>query len=285
MMKLAHIVNPVHADATSDLGIAQPITFETMRRARDYASGEVEVVLYATQFAEDHPAVPSDFTTTPDLDRSVLDVGVFRRSHKLPLLKDILDRLYGATDADYLIYTNADIGLQPHFYVTVERLLEAGYDAFVINRRTIDARFDRVEQIPLMYASLGTSHPGWDCFVFRRSAFQKYDLGRVCIGAPRCGLALLANLQVHANRFAEFRKLHLTFHRGDDRAWSDSSAADSAAFNTREVVGLLRRLEEQHGKFDRKTPPGRFLFRRRFLGPLYEGWVRWANARRRRSGE
>lgn len=285
MRKLAHIVNPVMAAGTSDLAIAQPITFETMRKARDYAEGRVKVELYTAQFPEDQPVVPSDFLPTPDLDMSVLDVGVFRRSRKLPMLKDILDKLYDATDADFLVYTNVDIGLQLHFYPTVARLLEAGYDAFVINRRTIDARFDKLDELPLMYASLGNAHPGWDCFVFRRSVFPNYDLGRVCIGAPRCGLALLANLQVHANRFAEFKKLHLTFHRGDDRSWSDPSAGDYAAFNTREVVGLLGRLEQQYGKFDRKTPPGRFLFRKRFFGPLYEQWARSAHARRRRSAK
>ena len=283
MIRLAHIVNPVNADPASDLAVAQPITFETMRRARDYAHGHVDVALYTTQFAEDQGAVPSDFESTTDLDRSVLDVATFGRARKLPLLKDILQRLYDATNSDYLIYTNVDIGLQPHFYAAVARLLEAGYDAFVINRRTIDPRFEKQADIPLMYGSLGFAHPGWDCFVFRRSAFPDYDLGTVCIGAPRCGLALLANLLVHANRFAEFKKMHLTFHRGDDRPWSDPSVADYVSFNTREVIGLLHRLEEQYGAFDRKSPPGHFLFRKRFFGRLYESWVRWSNSRPRRS--
>lgn len=277
MMTLAHIVNPVEVAATADLSLAQRITFETMRRARRYAAGEVDVALYATRYAEDRPAVPPDFLHTPDLERSVLDVGSFRRPRKLPLLKDVLQRLYGATDAEYLIYTNVDIGLLPHFYVTVHRLIEAGYDAFVINRRTIPRSYTQLREIPLMYASAGRPHRGWDCFVFRRAAFPQFDLGEVCIGAPRAGLALLANLIVQADAFYEFKQLHLTFHRGDDRTWNARAVGDYAAHNTREVIALLRRLEQRYGPFDRRTPPGRFLFRKRFFGPLYEGWVWWSN--------
>lgn len=279
MIKLAHIVNPVQVTTSADLSLAQPLTFETMRRARRYASGEFDVAFYAAQYAEDRPAVPPDFLQTPDLERSVLDVGSFRRPRKLPLLKDILQRLYAATEADYLIYTNVDIGLLPHFYVTVHRLIEAGYDAFVINRRTITRRYSELSEIPLMYASVGRPHRGWDCFVFRRAAFSQYDLGAVCVGVPRAGLALLANLIVQADAFCEFKRLHLTFHRGDDRTWNTRPWADYAAHNTREVLALLRRLEQKYGPFDRKTPPGRFLFRKRFFGPLYEGWVRWSNVR------
>lgn len=283
MISLAHIVNPVNVSATSDLGIAQPITFETMRRAREHASAVVDVGLFTTQYPEDASTVPSGFTRTQHLERSVLDVGVFRHTRKLPLLKDILERLFEATDAQYLIYTNVDIGVQLHFYATIRLLIETGYDAFAINRRTIDSRFDRVSEISLMYASVGKAHPGWDCFIFPRSAFPKFDLGNVCIGVPRCGLALLANLQANAQSFKEFKQLHLTFHRGDDRAWSTGSSGDYAAFNTREVVGLLERLEEGYGKFSRQSPPGRFLMHRRTFGPLYEAWVRWSHQRVHRS--
>lgn len=277
MMKLAHIVNPVKATANTALSLAQPITFETMRQARQHAAGEVDVALYTTQFPEDRSAVPHDFLRTPNLEQSVLDVGHFRRSRKLPLLKDILHRLYAASDADYLIYTNVDIGLLPHFYITVHRLIEAGYDAFVINRRTITRDYDQLSQLPLMYASVGRLHHGWDCFIFRRTVFPAYDLGEVCIGVPRAGLALLANLIAHADAFYEFKHLHLTFHRGDDRTWRTRRFADYAAHNTREVVALLKRLEQKYGPFSRQTPPGRFLFRKRFFGPLYEGWVRGAH--------
>jgi hypothetical protein len=277
MRKFAHIVNPVHVEPGSELAVAQPITFETMRTAQRYAAGDVVVELFTTQFAEDDPARPTDFLHTPNLERSVLDVGRFQDPRRLPLLTDVLKRLFDASNADYLIYTNVDIGLQPHFYVAVDHLVDAGYDAFVVNRRTLAQTYHNVGDIPLMYASLGRPHRGWDCFIFRRAAFPHYDLGNVCLGMPRVGLALLANLMVHSDRFREFKKLHLTFHLGDPRGWIAGRWSDYVDHNTREVLGVLRRLEAAHGPFHRDTPPGQFVFRKRFLGPLYEAWVRWSN--------
>jgi len=110
-VKIAHIINPVKVEKTSDLYVAQPITFETMRRARDFAAGRVEVTLYTAQFKEDREFIPSIFNKTRDLERSVLDLGTFKIKRKLPILKDILDRLFQASDADYFIYTNTDFGL------------------------------------------------------------------------------------------------------------------------------------------------------------------------------
>ncbi len=283
MIRIAHIINPVNVDADSDLAVAQPITFETMRRARRYADGDVGVELYSAQYPEDRSMVPDEFLATSNLDRSVLDIATFRRPRKLPLLADILERLYQATEADYLVYTNVDIGVLPHFYSSIKHLLEQGNDAFVINRRNIPRVYDDVRQIPLMYSTVGRPHRGWDCFVFPREVLPHFDLGDVCIGVPRVGLALLANMVVHSEHFREFKNLHLTFHRGDDRAWSARSGADYAEYNTRQVVGILTRLEQMHGRFERGTPPGRFLSRKRFFGPLYETYVRIANARASRS--
>ncbi len=70
----------------------------------------------------------------------MLDCGRFAVPRKLPLIKDILGRLYDASDAEYFIYTNVNIGLMPNFYVAVNAIIESGYDAFVINRRTISLR-------------------------------------------------------------------------------------------------------------------------------------------------
>jgi len=39
MIKIAHMVNPVLVKASSDLHIAQPITFESMRIAQQQAMG------------------------------------------------------------------------------------------------------------------------------------------------------------------------------------------------------------------------------------------------------
>jgi len=151
-MRIAHIINPVIVGESSDLFVAQPITFETMRIAQEFARGHVDVALYSAQYPEDRSIVPEWFQITPDLDRSIFEIRSFYKKRKLPLIKDILDRLYDASDADYFIYTNVDIALMPHFYVAVNKIIETGYDAFVINRRTISQEYTNVDQLYLMFS-------------------------------------------------------------------------------------------------------------------------------------
>ncbi|MCB0197034.1 MAG: hypothetical protein KDJ65_34115, partial [Anaerolineae bacterium] len=177
MRTIAHITNPVAVGPKSDLFIAQPITFETMRLAQAAARRQVSVELYSAQFATDRPMVPPWLQITPDLERSVLDIAPIKVHRPLPLIKDILDRLVAATHADYLIYTNVDIAVMPHFYLAIDSLLSSGYDALVINRRTVSAAYTQLEEIPLMMAQIGQPHPGYDCFVFKRTAYSHFNLG------------------------------------------------------------------------------------------------------------
>ncbi|NES69171.1 MAG: hypothetical protein F6K24_30060 [Okeania sp. SIO2D1] len=117
MLKLAHIVNPVIVTDSSDLFVAQPITFATMKTAQNYAQSQgIEVKLYSAQFPEYYAIIPPFFIRTPDLDRSTLDIKNFKIKRKLPLIGDILDRLYKLSEADYFIYINVDIAVLPNFY-------------------------------------------------------------------------------------------------------------------------------------------------------------------------
>lgn len=248
MRTLAHIVNPVVVPPSSDLHVAQPITFETMRRARDHARGTIVVRLFATHYSEDRSAAPDGFEICPDLTRSILDVGRFERPRKLPLLADILKRLHDAApDAEYLIYTNADIALKPDFYIAVEGLINDGYDSFVINRRTISASHSSVEDIPLMIAEAGKPHPGHDCFVFPRETLGRYFFGDVCLGVSGVGRAFILNLACYAKRFAEFKDLHLTFHIGSDKPWKSEGFADYAQFSRQQVDRVIEELERSLG--------------------------------------
>jgi hypothetical protein len=274
LKKFAHVINPVLVGPSSDLFVAQPITFETMRIARCFTIGQIEVVLYAVQFPEDEPVAPLDFIPLPSLERSVLDCGQFQQQRKLPLLRDILDRLYQATDAEYLIYTNVDIGLLPHFYVTIGDIIESGIDSLVVNRRTISDRYTQINEIPLMYADLGNPHRGWDCFVFRRDLYPQLILGEICVGPPRFGLALLANLVAFSRTFQEFTDLHLTFHIDDKRQGLNPDYADYNAHNTKELMKILVTIENDNGPFSRDSIPGSFLWRQRTFGPLYDFWSR-----------
>ena len=173
---MAHIINPVSTDDSSDLLTAQAITFETMKTARDFSSPWIEVTQLTAQFSEDRPAIPPGFTPTSNLKRSVMEISSFNVPRKLPLIKDILDRLFHESTAEYLIYTNVDIGLQPYFYSTVSNIIDQGYDAFIINHRTIPGSYKHIGDIALMYSELGEKHPGWDCIVFKRNLFPKFEL-------------------------------------------------------------------------------------------------------------
>jgi hypothetical protein len=213
MVKLAHIVNPVAAPAGSELQRMQPVTFESIRRARDFAA-DADVKLYAVAYPEDQATIPSFFENLPVLDRSVLDFDNFAKRKKLPLIADILQRLYDHTDCDWLIYTNADICLMPQFYSTVAAMIADGHDAMLITRRRISSAYDKVEQLPMMYSEIGSPHPGYDCFVFHRSLLPRFILDRICIGVPFLEVSLLHNFIAFAKNLKHVEGLHLTFHIG-----------------------------------------------------------------------
>jgi tetratricopeptide (TPR) repeat protein len=256
---LAHIINPVRTSTLSDLYTAQPITFESMCRAQKNTGNELELSLYVACYPEDESLVPGYFTITRPLDRSVLDVGSFLKKRKLPLLKDILDRLYEASDADYFIYTNIDIALMPYFYTAVKKFIELGYNAFVINRRTISLNFTKPDYLPLMYSQAGEKHPGYDCFVFRRDIYPRYKLGNACIGINWIGRVLIANLMCYTTNFKEFKDEHLTFHIGNDKSWKREEFNDYRLHNELECYKILKALEKETGSFNRDNPPGSFL--------------------------
>jgi hypothetical protein len=252
MISLAHIINPFAETGASDLTIAQPITFETMSIAREFAKDMAEVNLFAVQFqGETRVALKEEFVRLPGLTRSVNDIKTFKIKRKLPLIKDILDALAEAAGrADYLIYTNVDIGLQPYFYSSIARFIEQGVDGFVINRRTIPDRYHDVGQIPLMYAEVGEPHPGYDCFVFRRDAYPQFKLGTICIGTAGIGRVMLANLVAYSSAFKEFRNEHLTFHIGDACTWRNDELSDYFQENWNEYLALFQQIEADRGEFD-----------------------------------
>lgn len=158
--------------------------------------------------------------------------------------------MYAADSADYFIYTNADIALQPFFYQTVSSIIASGYDSFVINRRTISAHYEQDEDIPLMYSEIGESHPGYDCFIFRRDIYPLFKLGSVCIGTAWIGRALVANMVAYSNKFKEFRDAHLTFHIGDSMQWRQEEYSDYFQENQKEYLKIFKQLEPERGEFE-----------------------------------
>lgn len=244
MITIAHIVNPVKVEKTSDLLVAQPVTFETMKAAREAAGENIEVEFFAALYPEDLSMVPDGFNTLAPLTRSVLDTGTFKKQKKLPLLKDILDPLYEKTTAGYVVYTNVDIALMPGFYREVGKIIEKGYDGFVINRRTISSKYSEIKDIPAMIAEAesGKKHPGFDCFVFKRGAYPNFRLGDACVGANWIGRVMIANIMAFSHKFKVFEELHLTFHIGDERIWQKNDYDDYSLHNETQLVNLLETL-------------------------------------------
>ena len=214
LISFAHIVNPFKASDGSDLETAQPINFESMRIASSTSQGETLVTLMSAQYPEDIAAVPDYFHMTENLTDSVIDQANFKTPIKLPLIKPILDRLYNESTADFLIYTNVDIGLQPHFYQRVSELIASGYDALIINRRRIPAKYLSINDLPEIYQDPGKSHPGFDCFVFHRDLYPKFQLASICIGVPYIGITMAQNIFALANKYRLIEHEHLTFHIG-----------------------------------------------------------------------
>jgi hypothetical protein len=252
--KIAHIINPVNVGKQSDLYTAQPVTFETIRQARRSVSSELDVDIFTTGYPEDEAIMPVDFNQLPPLQRSVHDFGRFNSQKKLPLLKDILDRLYDHSDADYFIYSNVDIALMPEFYKEIKKIIERGNDAFAVNRRTISRKYSRIEEIPLMRKEVrerSHPHPGFDCFIFRRAAYPKYILGTACVGGNWIGRVLLINMIAFADSFEIFRDKKWTFHLGNDRCWEKPQHNSFNQHNEdqlNEVLGVLLNREEIRNK-------------------------------------
>lgn len=211
---IAHLINPVRSPEEDRLAATQHLTFESMRRAAEQAAGVARVDLLTTQYPEDHDVIPPYFTRTPDLERSVADVHRFSVHRKLPMLADLLARLYTSSSAPFLIYTNLDIIVHPSFYEEVAARINSGLDAFIINRRRIPGHDYTIDDLPEIFTLRGAPHPGFDCFVFHRSLYPQFQLGQVCVAIPFVEMMFSQNLFHAARRFALFDNDVLTYHIG-----------------------------------------------------------------------
>lgn len=213
MLSFAHIINAVNAPAGTELHRVQPIVFRSMEVAQAQAT-EAKVQLLAVCYEEDAAVVPPYFNLLPFLSRSILDVMPQANTKRLPFIMDILQALQQNTAAEYLIYTNADIILQPYFYQTVAAYIQQGHDALIINRRRIAPQYNSPEQLPQIWAEMGNPHPGFDCFVIHRSLLQKFILGNIIVGTPFIEATLAYNVFAFSQNYLLLHHHHLTAHLG-----------------------------------------------------------------------
>ncbi len=219
--KVSHIINPINDIDKPDLRYIQAVTFESIRNALRFNNCSIPQVSFSicsTQYPEDHVSIPSFIQKLSDLDQSVLDINERLEGKKLPLIKDILNIGVQETESDYLIYTNIDIALQPHFYDFVAHKIINGHDAIVINRRRIPFKAKPAEQasqsLTNYYGIIGRSHPGFDCFIIKRSVLEQFILNNICIGISFLETALIHNIAAFSKNPLYVLDQHLTFHLG-----------------------------------------------------------------------
>ena len=77
-IKIAHTINPVKVEKSSDLFVAQPVTFETMRVAKEFVKKTVDVKVYSIQYQdEERVLLPECFIRVPNIEKSISDYKKF----------------------------------------------------------------------------------------------------------------------------------------------------------------------------------------------------------------
>ncbi|PIR53897.1 hypothetical protein COU75_03535 [Candidatus Peregrinibacteria bacterium CG10_big_fil_rev_8_21_14_0_10_42_8] len=252
MTSIAHIVNPFYNPKRQDLEDVQPLVCESMLRAQDFAKNDVTVELYATVYKEDENAIPKGFLRAPGLTRSIINVRPLQKPKKLPLIYDIIDNLFQVTTADYLIYTNMDIILMPHFYSVVHDYIHSGYDGIIINRREVNpTEVNPLDTLAKIWSSIGVPGAGYDCFVFSRKQYAAFYKDTCCIGIASVDTGLAANIMKNARQFLFLPFEHITCHIGNDRQWTEEEFDELTRHNLWEFSKIWplhkKRLVEQFG--------------------------------------
>lgn len=200
-----------------------------MIRAREQTNKNREAVeLLSVCYEEDQPIVPSEFTCLSYLERSA-HTEFEHLTKKLPIVQDIINSALENSQADILVLTNSDIGVQQYFYdyILCHFANNPKCDALIINRRDnipkkLGDRRLGTEDLSYFYQHTGRRHPGKDCFVVRRTLLEKVDLQNLFIGYPPWGDVFTRVLQSLSSEVQILRMAHLTFHIGCDKQWHTS---------------------------------------------------------------
>ena len=213
MTKLVHILNPVSRPRSDTLGYAQEISFLGIREACKLIPRDLQVLYAATYYKDEQIELPSFFENQFLLKRSVYDMGDFPVYRRLPLIADIMS-FARTIQADYYLYTNIDIALQPHFYSFIWPYLSNGYEGLIINRRRIPQLRGSYSELSAYSTRRGRPHPGFDCFLMSASVVDQLVLGEICVGVPFVGVAMAHNIFAYARPWKLFAYEDLSFHIG-----------------------------------------------------------------------
>ncbi|MDP1926752.1 MAG: hypothetical protein Q8K57_18430 [Thiobacillus sp.] len=245
-----HIINPFPGPEDSEHGIASKITYESLRIAAEKARKcGIQVEVNAIVLPGDEIAIKPPAQLAGHLGRTVQDIRPLSPQRPFPLISDILQLGAESSNCDYLIFTNMDIAVQPDFYLQLHEIIEKRFEPgtpFTVYRRNISSHYSRIEQLPEMYGQPGQVAYGYDCFVFPKSYVSQLDLGNCCIGAAHFDYLLFIALDaVSGFRVKRINDLPLTFHIGNDIAWS--SQINYIEHNLTESLAAIQRM---HKHFD-----------------------------------
>lgn len=240
-----HIINPFPCPDHSEHGIASKITYESLRIAAEEARKHgIQIEVNAAVLPGDEIAIKPPAKLAGHLGRTVQDIRPLSPRRPFPLITDILRAGAESSGSDYLIFTNMDIAVQPDFYVQLHEIVEKRFEPgtpFTVYRRNISNHYNSIEQLPEMYREPGQIAYGYDCFVFPRSYVAQLDLGTCCIGAAYFDYLLFIALDaVSGFRAKRINDLPLTFHIGNDIAWS--SQIDYIEHNLTESLAAIQRM-------------------------------------------
>ena len=183
-----------------------------MIRAGDH-SQKAHVTHASSLFSDDVDIIPDGFIQLANITRSTTsDLGT--KSKDLPFFQEMFDNLRMSSDFDsydYIIYTNSDIGLHEDFYDTVAAIISTeGRDAFTINRQTVNRTkpgtgdLFTASDLSDIYNLTGDSHPGSDCFIIKRSIFERIDMKNFFLANAFSANYLLFQVENKADNFKMF---------------------------------------------------------------------------------
>lgn len=243
-LKFHHVVNFTNSSKYSDLYIAQPITAHSMEKAKEYVESDPSIeVSHLTAIVKGETVnVGIRDANTHIIDKTLPDVVTLNSPKSLPLIRDLFSPLYDLKDDEIVVYSNADIGLTPHFYATIAAWLRKGHDALIINRRTLSKLYADIDDYEVLISDYGTSHPGYDCFVFKVKHLRNFVFGNTAIGIHLIGRVLLWNLFAYSKNPKILKESHLTFHIGDDNSGKDENNNELVIHNYEEGLYVLKNL-------------------------------------------
>jgi hypothetical protein len=244
--KIRHIVNFYE---TNGVDLVQLRTAQSMQLARDNFNGVVELV--NVQHQSDADQTPKSFICAPHLTTDVRALLTPHGTKPFPLIFEVLrsGSLSLAPD-EYLIYTNADICIQPNFYSFVQEFIRKGFDCIIINRVTVSQELIKAPVPDPAKTKIGVQHGGYDCFIIRKSTFDRFVENKACIGVGFVMQGLLFNMVAKAKKFVLLTNVSMTYHYGDDQPWKDASYSQLEAHNKAESLKTLKTLSDDEGRAD-----------------------------------